>query len=150
PIFRWSDEVPSAKPLKGRKKSTPVDVVHGTSRTVIVRIPIARPWFSSGEDERLGIVLWPPAFFSQCPDMFQNDEIWCKGGCKDEQGIATQGRLMKLRNFQDEDLGPGGKFITRWGGDPTRFPAERLASSGPLPSGRPSLMPASAFLDLSQ
>ncbi len=148
PTFRWSDEVPSQKPVRGRKKPGPI--VHRTSRTVIIRIPIARPWFSSGEDERLGIVLWPPDFFSQRPEMFEKDEIWFKGSCKDEKGIATQGRIMKLSNFQDEDLGPGGKFITRWGGDPTRFPAERLASSTLWPSGRASLMPASALLDLSQ
>lgn len=148
PTFRWSDEVASAKSAKRSKKRAPI--VHGTSRTVIVRIPIARPWFSSGEDERLGIVLWPPDFFSQGPDMFQNDQIWFKGSCKDENDNATPGRMMKLSDFQDEDLGPGGKFITRWGGDPTRFPAERIASSASSSSSGRTLMPASAFLDLSQ
>jgi hypothetical protein len=50
---------------------------------------------------------------------------------------------MNLENFQDEDLGPGGKFITRRGGDPTRTSAPRVPY-------RRTFIPASAFLDASQ
>jgi hypothetical protein len=47
---------------------------------------------------------------------------------------------MNLIDFQDEDLGPGGKFITRWGGDPIRIPVPFV------PSPR-TFVPAAAFLD---
>jgi hypothetical protein len=66
-------------------------------------------------------------------------------------------RKLELTDFIDEDLGPGGKFITRWGGDPTRFPVEGLRATeqaqGATASAGSSLstfIPASAFLDLCQ
>jgi hypothetical protein len=94
-----------------------------------------RPWFSSGEDERLGIVVWPPGLFAQDAKELANDLV----KTAPENG-ATHGRVMILNDFHDEDLGPGGKFITRWGGDPIRMPVQGMTSPR-------TFVPASAFLD---
>jgi hypothetical protein len=61
-------------------------------RKTVVRIRFKRPWFSSGEGERLGIVIWPPKLFAMSPG-----------------DIA-----------RDTELGPGDAYVTRWGSDPIR------------------------------
>lgn len=79
------------------------------SRQVLVRIPLERGWYSSGEDERLGIVLWPPGIFDfseEARALLSQDKV------------SAPGVPMDLSDFVDEDLGPGGRFITRWGSDP--------------------------------
>lgn len=92
----------------------------GTSRSTVVRIPLGRGWFSSGEDEKLGIVVWPPNLFDA--------EMLAGGGSK--MNLPSAGnRAVDLDDFVDEDLGPGGKFITRWGGDPLRPPPETFDAS---------------------
>lgn len=110
--------------------------VNGGSQTrvAIVRIPLGRGWYSSGEDEKLGIVVWPPNFFSVMPDWFAADQIETQGPVQ---------RRMKLGDFMDEDLGPGGRFITRWGSDPLRPELAR-------PRGSPlhTFIGPSAFHDL--
>jgi hypothetical protein len=64
------------------------------------RIWLRRPWFSSGEDERLGIVLWPPGLF-------------VKGALQDD--IKSEIPILEVL---DGDLGVGGQFVSRWGADP--------------------------------
>jgi hypothetical protein len=121
PAFVWitepTDKKPGVTTWEVRRRS-------------IIRIPLLRPWFSSGEDERLGIVVWPPNLFTHHEGQLADDEV-------------NNGRVMTLTDFQDEDLGPGGKFITRWGGDPIRTPAPRI-------SQRRTFIPAKAFVDQSQ
>lgn len=90
----------------------------GKTRIAVVRIPLGRGWLSSGEEERLGIVLWPPNIFSRDPEEFANDRV---------SRNVSPGVAMTLDDFTDEDLGPGGRFITRWGADPLR-PAVDLPS----------------------
>ena len=124
PAFLWTTE---PQQNRGGEKISRV------SRRTVIRIPLSRPWFSSGEDERLGIVLWPPDLFdlsTQKVEDFAADLV-----------KSASGRLMNLEDFHDEDLGPGGKFITRWGGDPIRSAARKVPY-------RRSFIPASAFLDL--
>jgi hypothetical protein len=48
-------------------------------------------------------------------------------------------RKMKLADLDDADLGPGGRFVTRWGGDPIR--RDMAPQTG-------NFIPASAFRDL--
>lgn len=111
------------------------EITRRVKRRSVIRIPLVRPWFSSGEDERLGIVVWPPGLFTQDPDQLADDQVIVPPRPGQELG-----RLMNLKEFQDEDLGPGGKFITRWGGDPIREPA-------PAVSQRRTFIPAWAFVD---
>jgi hypothetical protein len=91
-------------------------------RRMVVRIRLRRPWFSSGEGERLGIVLWPPELL----DPTKRVAI--------ARNYADGHRYP---NFDDSDLGPGGQFITRWGSDPIR--------RGPVQIGW--FMPLEAFRD---
>ena len=106
------------------------------SRVAVIRISLGRGWYSSGEDERLGIVVWPPNLFELVPEYLAKDQI------------ATDGypeRQMNLSDFMDEDLGAGGRFVTRWGSDPTK-PADEFPRCTPL---RTFVEPL-AFGDLAQ
>jgi hypothetical protein len=109
-------------------------------RRTLVRIRMKRPWFSSGEGERLGIVLWPPEIL----DPSRRDEI-ARDIARDP--IKSTGDHVVYRQygafddstatFDDSDLGPGGQFVTRWGNDPIR--------RGPVQTGW--FMPLEAFRD---
>lgn len=85
-------------------------IEHTVSRRAVSRIWLGRGWFSSGEGERLGVVLWPPNYGSLTDAQVDKNEV----------SLAHQGRKTTLSNFEDSDLGGGGAFITRWGGDPIR------------------------------
>lgn len=94
---------------------------YGLSRRAVTRLYFGRGWFSSGEGERVGIVLWPP-------DYKEQDSANLK-----ENKVRDHSRLMTLANFDDRDLGPAGSFITRWGGDPIR--EDRVQTSVFIPPG---------------
>ncbi|EJJ27756.1 hypothetical protein [Rhizobium sp. CF142] len=81
---------------------------HILVRTAKTRLYFGRGWFSSGEGERVGIVLWPP------------DYATLKSSDVDADKIRFNDRNLRVRDFEDSDLGEGGSFITRWGGDPIR------------------------------
>jgi hypothetical protein len=88
-------------------------------RTMSLRVWLARPWFSSGEGERLGVVLWPPKLLSAD----KNETLAGIVPRADPFGNAIYSAAeakMALGDFTDDDLGPGGKFVTRWGADPVR------------------------------
>jgi len=119
-------------------------VVLTSVRRTRTRIPLGRGWYSSGEDERLGIVLWPP-------DQMLADKVWLAinrvplrdqdacdrvvkpGGFATVNAIGNPGqpvpptRFADLPQFSDEDLGPGGAFVTRRGSDPVRRGATPFA-----------------------
>lgn len=95
-------------------------------RRVSVCLPLGRGWFSSGEGERLGLVIWPPSLMDGQADVTGNTVT------------NDAGRAMDLTHFVDGDLGPGGSFITRWGGDPIRHNRDTSTEI---------LMPAAAFCD---
>lgn len=94
----------SATPVAGK---TTID--HLVERYALARIYLGRGWFSSGEGERLGIVLWPPRY---------NELNWQD---LDDDLVLNGARTMRLANFQDSDLGTAGAYVTRWGGDPIRL-----------------------------
>ncbi|MGR9257781.1 hypothetical protein [Rhizobium leguminosarum] len=83
-------------------------ITHSVVRQARTRLYFGRSWFSSGEGERIGIVLWPPKY----------RELLSIGVDRDR--IKFGQRELNLRDFEDRDLGPGGSFVTRWGGDPIR------------------------------
>lgn len=97
-----------------------VDLRDGTirkftvERRIRLRIRMRRPWYSSGEGERLGIVLWPPDIL--------NERIAPSGAsvARDYDTSAGEKADISMAGFADEDLGPGGDFVTRWGLDPTK------------------------------
>jgi hypothetical protein len=112
------------------------------NRKPSVRIMLDRPWYSSGEGERLGVILWPPQLREIGTE--PADEAQLQRGEIFRFVLHTNSRrsdsdpksgLMQLHDFQDEDLGSGGKFTTRWGADPTR------ENSGPMgPFLRPNAL----------
>jgi hypothetical protein len=120
-------------------------------REVRLRIRMRRPWFSSGEGERLGIVLWPPDILGRSPaggaapvgetskDATRRRARSARSRVGRDYDVASvETSDIDMRAFADEDLGPGGSFVTRWGNDPVK-------------RGQPSLgwlFPAGLFSDL--
>lgn len=106
------------------------------TRHCMVQLRMRRSWFSSGVDEKLGIVLWPPEqILGDAPSLAVNRVPLRKGdGCdthdpakspKCESPTTSESeRWIQLLEFSDEDLGPGGKFVTRRGTDPVRMGRE--------------------------
>ena len=96
-------------------------------RRAPTRIYFGRGMYTSGEGERIGLILWPPNYLDQKETDLLNGIV------------RSENRVMRLSSFEDGDLGPGGAFITRWGGDPIRYdmsPQEHF------------FVPPSAFEDL--
>lgn len=101
-----------------------------------VRILLDRPWYSSGEGERLGVILWPPRLREIATEprdlkTFEQGDVLRFVLHKDTQreNVDPNFSVMQLRDFKDEDLGSGGKFTTRWGADPIR---QNSATMGPF------------------
>ncbi|MGE8131651.1 hypothetical protein ACQKQD_32325 [Methylobacterium sp. NPDC080182] len=98
-----------------------------------------RPGATSGFAERIGVALWPP-------DLHLNRIADSNNGVERDYDTGTLKILSKLLRrdidmggFADEDLGPGGAYVTRWGRDPIK--------GGPGPQGW--LIPPAAFPGLS-
>ncbi|MFG1287906.1 hypothetical protein [Xanthobacter versatilis] len=106
----------------------------GIRQTCILTVWQARPFPSSGEGEMIALVLWPPGLFS-------------RGIIKDGKGadlFPTDPVTTDSVEFYDEDMGPGGAYVTRWAADPltgdkvatVKFPTgplvepERLSDDG--------------------
>jgi hypothetical protein len=92
------------RPLTGLDGSFTV----GVEQTCTLTIWQARPFLSSGEGEMIALVLWPPGLFARGID-------------QDEKGrdIFPFDSIRGDRpEFYDEDLGPGGAYVTRWAADP--------------------------------
>lgn len=90
------------------------------TRHTSVRIPLERGWYSSGDSEKLGLVVWPPDLLpvAQSGDQPLNNnsnKLTYKSGKSHQRP-----RKIVLDDFRDEDLGPGGAFTSRWGADPLR------------------------------
>ncbi|WP_076860161.1 hypothetical protein [Bradyrhizobium mercantei] len=118
------------------------------SRRTRIRIPFVRPAMTSGEDERIGIVLWPPNILgaSTEPGAAGPLSTWTEADLtvgkirraepletnepqnklidlqalakKDPQVKGQDGADWRFGYFSDEDLGPGGIYVSRWGADP--------------------------------
>lgn len=58
PAFRW---MPGREGIGGKEAGESWPIL---ARKCLLRVRLRRPWFSSGEGERLGIVLWPPKLLS--------------------------------------------------------------------------------------
>ena len=90
-------------------------------RSMRVRIRLKRPWFVSGEGERLGIIIWPPNLFELQGADLSNDHVKPPPADRnviDLKKLPPDGSGLEF--LQDQDLGMGGAWVTRWGADPTR------------------------------
>ncbi|APO55342.1 hypothetical protein LUI11_37005 [Bradyrhizobium diazoefficiens] len=133
----WLPATKSPDPLD-RKSLLPAFVwtekFDGTEieRRTKIRIRWKRPGIC-GEDEKLAIVLWPP----EIVDPGRRDEIArdiARDLVKSQGGVTA---YKEYEDFEDNDLGPGGQFITRWASDAIR--------RGPVQNG--FFMPLEAFRD---
>ncbi|MES0881785.1 hypothetical protein [Roseibium sp. SCP14] len=104
----------------------PVKGASYTERKPIIRLMFDRPWISAEQDEKLGIVLWPPNQLDQ--KYLDKDNVATKSGFDNTINKITykptpddEGeRQFQLLDFVDEDLGAGGAFVTRLGADPVK------------------------------
>lgn len=123
--------LPSTRFVPGPRDSWTFEV----SRQALLCINSRRPGATSGIAERIGVVLWPP-------DLHLNRIADSNNGVERDYDTGTVEILARLLRrdidmvgFADEDLGPGGAYVTRWGRDPIK--------GGPGPQGW--LIPPSAF-----
>lgn len=135
--------VPSFQHEKPQPASKDLDALVHRRRSVI-RIHLGREWYSSGEDERLGIVLWPPKISPEDDWELSKNKVTLRrekkfGGdrqidlndlrkyrltkrkladilCRPLKGAGTG----SFTPFEDDHLGPGGRFVSRRGADPVR------------------------------
>jgi hypothetical protein len=134
PAFLWT---PSRRDPAGR--------IREFVRRTRIRIRLDRPWFTSGEEERLGIVLWPPNILqakstresgesaiewselalaqgrvARAEPRGENDSHDLIDMIGQNKGAGPDDKFQAWRQpwFNDEDLGPGGVYVTRWGADP--------------------------------
>jgi hypothetical protein len=128
PAFTWIHG--GSKPAPSIWNSNGTRNVATAVRHCAIRLPFDRPHFTSGEGERVGVVIWPPdLMFGADPEDIEKDKV---------RRSEQDGRTLHLdAAFSDSDLGPGGDYVTRWGADPVR--------RGPRPKGW--LIPAKAFID---
>jgi hypothetical protein len=129
PAFTWIHR--ESRPAPSIWNSNGTRNVATAVRHCAIRLPFDRPHFTSGEGERVGVVIWPPdLMFGADPKDIEKDRV---------RRSEQDGRTLHLDDaFSDSDLGPGGEYVTRWGADPIR--------RGPRPKGW--LIPAKAFLDV--
>lgn len=112
PSFQWTDNVPT--PANAKLPSVTM------RRSMRVRVRLKRPWFSSGEGERLGVVIWPPNLF-ESPVEVRNDLIRPAPNDRQQINLRTlQSDGSGVEGLQDADMGPGGSWVSRWGADPIR------------------------------
>lgn len=101
--------------------SEPTVHVH---RLASVRLWLARPWFSSGEGERLGVILWPPVNHRQVYRLWKKVKLVARPSLQESGEESVWQDHMYLPSMNDEDIAGIGPYLSRWGSDPIEdFPA---------------------------
>jgi hypothetical protein len=92
-----------------------------------VRLWLERPWFSSGEGEKLGIVLWPR--LSRIPSrnilrgLLRTQTLYERPSLDISPASPGEDDYMSLSRFEDRFMTGASRFVTRWGSDATEaFP----------------------------
>ncbi|WP_426418097.1 hypothetical protein [Bradyrhizobium genosp. A] len=122
PSFLWRYGDDNSRVLKnGPSKKKEVSI----KRKMFVRARMRRPWFSSGEGERIGVVLWPPNLFQLKSEDIQGDVIRDLAPGRAAINLTQlpsddPKNTSAVLELQDADLGLGGAWVTRWGADPIR------------------------------
>jgi hypothetical protein len=119
--------LPSFHEVRGTFNTSDGIAGRSLSKVPRLRVILDRPWFSSGEGERLALVLWPPRLREIDPQRLAAGEVPRDLSTAEAAGAFHD--AMILNDFTDENLGPGGRFVTRWGADPIR---ESHGPAGPF------------------
>ena len=147
PTFGWDrkDGVSiggSARPTIGETPISGIDGYGSTSKRMSggLRIYLDRPWFSSGDGELMGVVIWPSALDVQQKSsgvvVNQGDAPYSHQVVGNSQGqsqskktnLAPFARIEKISSDLPEALKP---VVTQWGMDP-------IWASNPLPADLPT------------
>ncbi|MEE1611889.1 hypothetical protein [Microvirga sp. CF3016] len=99
PVFHWDDSS-TVHQAAGRFSRT---------RKTGLRLVLRRPWFSTGEGERVGVVFWPPPVLNL--PLIKNQPPF------NEIEVPQAAALSLLT---EEDLDPFGRFVSVWGSDPIK------------------------------
>ncbi|QEW21737.1 hypothetical protein LA6_003949 [Marinibacterium anthonyi] len=110
----------------GSLGKTPPAASTSSSRIARVRLWFKRPWFASGENEMVGLVLWPQAdrLVRRC-GLMSRQELYLRPSVADgPRGTASSlENYMALETFEDRDLAAAEQIVSRWGSDGTEaFP----------------------------
>jgi len=122
PTFTGTDTSVSAGLTAGR-------IISSTTRSVALRLVLRRPWFSTGEGERVGIVFWPPAVLDLASARTSGHEI----------EVPSREALELL---SEEDVGPVGRFVSVFGLDPI----EPIEADPAGPVNRPRFLSPEDFV----
>jgi len=99
------------------------------TRLTRVRLWLTRPWFTSGEGEKLGIVLWPRLSRLRKKHLLnplQTKALYERPSldATPVSGPPVRTDYMVLERFEERFLTGAARYITRWGSDPTEaFPS---------------------------
>lgn len=104
PCFQWKDG-----DVRDGERVTEV----WRRRKALLYVPLGRPWFTCGQGERVGIVLWPPV--QDMPEFALPNRVRIP-----PHDAGQSPREVDVTGFTDDDLGPGGAFVTRRGADPVK------------------------------
>lgn len=115
--FRFGRAESDVRDRRGLKRDNRFEV--RVSRELRVRIPLRRPWFTSGIGERLGIILWPPEFRLDAIDNHGKEVDRGYESCLLDCLIG-EGLPLKLSGTTGTNLPPEWAYISRWGRDPIR------------------------------
>jgi hypothetical protein len=92
-----------------------------------LHVRLARPWFSSGEGEMLGLVLWPPTILTEVPNLQTERSVLCE---PTGTPIVTPGKDKNDAEWLlDTQLEPN---ISRWGADATRGTFRGMVAFPPM------------------
>lgn len=104
-------------------------------RETRIRIYLDRGWFSKSDTERLGLILWPP---DQDQQVHISKDLVTNQRLPDPQSGPEYGkdrfinriilpgswtgaaREFQYLDYNDDDLGPNGRYVTRMGTDPIK------------------------------
>ena len=100
-----------------------------------MRLWLKRPWFSSGEEEKLGIILWPRlARYASLSDKLgqalsaqadrKRGTSFPRPSLADTRVATSELRrtdMLKLAKFEENHLPDFANLISRWGSDPIEY-----------------------------
>lgn len=143
------------KPIKAATVSAeritpqPAQAAVRSDRISRVRLWLDRPWHSSGRQERLGLVIWPPiSGRRRGKSLFPDPHGFLRPSVTDLSGSNDPKDYVWVKDFEDRYLAGAAPYVTRWGSDLTEsYPTNGWSPMTPSDLERPlPLGPNSSWL----